>query len=134
MSDDIRTDKIVLREKVKDSLNRLMSQNYIGRTGETYHFLTDVEQDIQKDINNTVVDTASIVEKIAQMIYADIYQTKKFRHGIYDFDFDKMVDGVTTGAVTGGAFCPGGGSAVDPRRRVHFRHEASLPHSCYGCS
>lgn len=102
MSDDIRTDKIVLREKVKDSLNRLMSQNYIGRTGETYHFLTDVEQDIQKDINNTVVDTASIVEKIAQMIYADIYQTKKFRHGIYDFDFDKMVDGVTTGAVTGG--------------------------------
>ena len=102
MSDDIRTDKIVLREKVKDSLNRLMSQNYIGRTGETYHFLTDEEQDIQKDINNTVVDTASIVEKIAQMIYADIYQTKKFRHGIYDFDFDKMVDGVTTGAVTGG--------------------------------
>ena len=102
MSDDIRTDKIVLREKVKDSLNRLMSQNYIGRTGETYHFLTDEEQDIQKDINNTVVDTASIVERIAQMIYADIYQTKKFRHGIYDFDFDKMVDGVTTGAVTGG--------------------------------
>ena len=39
MSDDIRTDKIVLREKVKDSLNRLMSQNYIGRTGETHHFL-----------------------------------------------------------------------------------------------
>ena len=102
MSDDIRTDKIVLREKVRDSLNRLLSQNYIGRTGETYHFLTDEEQDIQKDINSTVVDTASIVERIGQMIYADIYQTKKFRHGIYDFDFDKMVDGVTTGAVTGG--------------------------------
>lgn len=102
MSDDIRTDKIVLREKVRDSLNRLLSQNYIGRTGETYHFLTDEEQDIQKDINNTVVDTASIVERIGQMIYADIYQTKKFRHDIYDFDFDKMVDGVTVGSVTGG--------------------------------
>ena len=36
------------------------------------------------------------------MIYADIYQTKKFRRDKYDFDFDKMVDGVTTGAVTGG--------------------------------
>lgn len=102
MSDDIRTDKIVLREKVRDSLNRLLSQNYIGRTGETYHFLTDEEQDIQKDINNTVVDTASIVERIGQMIYADIYQTKKFRHDIYDFDFDKMVDGVTVGSVTSG--------------------------------
>ena len=102
MADDIRTDKIVLREKVGESLGRLMSQNYIGRSGETYNFLTDEEQDIQRDINNTVVDTASIVERIAQMIYADIYQTKKFRRDKYDFDFDKMVDGVTTGAVTGG--------------------------------
>ena len=102
MADDIRTDKIVLREKVGESLGRLMSQNYVGRSGETYNFLTDEEQDIQRDINNTVVDTASIVERIAQMIYADIYQTKKFRRDKYDFDFDKMVDGVTTGAVTGG--------------------------------
>ena len=102
MADDIRTDKIVLREKVGESLGRLMSQNYIGRSGETYNFLTDEEQDIQRDINNTVVDTASIVERIAQRIYADIYQTKKFRRDKYDFDFDKMVDGVTTGAVTGG--------------------------------
>lgn len=102
MADDIRTDKIVLREKVGESLGRLMSQNYIGRSGETYNFLTDEEQDIQRDINNTVVDTASIVGRIAQMIYADIYQTKKFRRDKYDFDFDKMVDGVTTGAVTGG--------------------------------
>lgn len=102
MADDIRTDKIVLREKVRDSLSRLLSQNYIGRTGDTYNFLTDEEQDIQRDIKNTVVDTASIVERIAQMIYADIYQTKKYRYGKYDFDFDKMVDGVTTGAITGG--------------------------------
>ena len=102
MADDIRTDKIVLREKVGESLGRLMSQNYIGRSGETYNFLTDEEQDIQRDINNTVVDTASIVERIAQMIYADIYQPKKFRRDKYDFDFDKMVDGVTTGAVTSG--------------------------------
>ena len=102
MADDIRTDKIVLREKVGESLSRLMSQNYIGRSGETYNFLTDEEQDIQRYINNTVVDTASIVNRIAQIIYADIYQTKKFRRDKYDFDFDKMVDGVTLGAVTGG--------------------------------
>ncbi len=102
MADDIRTDKIILRGKVRESLNRLQSQNYIGRTGDVYHFLTDEEQDIQKDIKNTVVDTAAIVERIAQMIYADIYQTKKYRYGKYDFDFDKMVDGVTVGAVTGG--------------------------------
>ncbi len=102
MADDIRTDKIVLREKVSDSLNRLMGQNYIGRSGDIYNFLTDEEQDIQKDIKNTVVDTYNIVERIAQIIYSDIYQAKKFRYGKYDFEFDKMVDGVTMGSATGG--------------------------------
>lgn len=102
MADDIRTDKIVLREMVSESLNNLMSQNYIGRTGETYNFLTDEEQDIQRDIRNTVVDTAAIVDRIAQIIYGDIYQTKKFRYCNNDFDFDKMVDGVSSGPVTGG--------------------------------
>lgn len=79
MADDIRTDKINLREKVRDSLNRLMSQNYIGRTAETYNFLTDEEQDIQREIKNTVVDFSTIVERIGQMIYGDIYTTKKYR-------------------------------------------------------
>ena len=65
MADDIRVDKITLRETVRESLNRLLSQNYIGRTGETYNFLTDEEQDIQRAIKNeTSVDTAAIVERI----------------------------------------------------------------------
>lgn len=102
MADDIRVDKITMREAMRGSLNRLLSQNYIGRTGDTYNFLTDEEQDIQREINNTTVDTAAIVERISQMIYGDIFTTRKFRHGIYDFDFDKMVDGVTSGAATGG--------------------------------
>jgi len=102
MADDIRSDKIILREKARESLNRLMSQNYIGRTGDTYNFLTDEEQDIAREIKNTNVDTAAIVERISQMIFADIYTTKKFRYGKYDFDFDKMVDGTTSGSVTGG--------------------------------
>ena len=102
MADDIRADKITLRETVRDSLNRLLSQNYIGRTGDTYNFLTDEEQDIQREIRNTAVDTSSIVERIGQMLFGDIYTTKKYRYGKYDFDFEKMVDGVVVGAPTGG--------------------------------
>ena len=102
MSDDIRVDKIIMREAVRGCLDRLMSQNYIGRTGDTYNFLTDEEQDIQREIRDTNVDTASIVERIAQMIYGDIFTTKKFRYGKYDFAFDQMVDGITVGVATGG--------------------------------
>lgn len=103
MANDIRLDKITMRETVRGSLDRLLSQNYIGRTGDTYNFLTDEEQDIQRDIyKNTQVDTSAIVERIGQMIFADIYTTKKYRHGKYDFPFDQMVDTTSIGAVTGG--------------------------------
>lgn len=102
MADDIRTDKIVLREKVRDSLNRLLNQNYIGRSGEIYNFLTDEEQDIAREIKNTNVDTGRIVETIAQKIYGEIYTSKKYRYEKYDFEFDKMVDGIISGNATGG--------------------------------
>ena len=61
MADDIRLDKITMHEQVRGSLDRLMSQNNIGRTGDTYNFLTDEEQDIQREIKNTPVATADIV-------------------------------------------------------------------------
>lgn len=103
MADDIRLDKITMRKTVQGSLDRLLSQNYIGRAGDTYNFLTDEEQDIQREIyKNTQVDTSAIVERIGQMIFTDIYTTKKHRYGKYDFPFDRMIDNTNIGNVTGG--------------------------------
>lgn len=103
MADDIRVDKIILRERVKSSLDRLLRENYIARSGEAYHFLTDEEQDVQREItNSTHVDTSAIIERIANIIFGDIYSTPKFRYGKYDFAFDRMVDSYTSGAFTGG--------------------------------
>ena len=102
MADDIRVDKVTLREAVKASLGRLLNQNYIARVGDTYNFLTDEEQDIQRDISETSVDTTGVVERIAQTIFGDIYQTKKYRYGKYDFTYDQMVDGINIGALSGG--------------------------------
>lgn len=46
MAEDIRTDKISTRLEIQQSLDRLVSQNYVSRAGDTYTFLTDDEQDI----------------------------------------------------------------------------------------
>ena len=121
MADDIRLDKITMREQVRGSLDRLMSQNYIGRSGDTYNFLTDEEQDIQREIRNTPVATADIVGRIAQMIFADIYTTKKFRYGKYDFAFDQMVDGQAVGALTGGMMLRVLTVATDPTEKNELR-------------
>ena len=121
MADDIRLDKITMREQVRGALDRLMSQNYIGRSGDTYNFLTDEEQDIQREIKNTPVATADIVGRIAQMIFADIYTTKKFRYGKYDFAFDQMVDGQAVGALTGGMLLRVLTVATDPTEKQELR-------------
>ena len=121
MADDIRVDKITMRESVRGSLDRLMREDYIGRTGDTYNFLTDEEQDIQREIKNTPVDTASIVERIAQMIFGDVFTTKKYRYGKYDFAFDQMVDGITVGAVTGGMRLRFLTLATDATEKSEFR-------------
>lgn len=60
MADNINLDKIKMREQVRESLDRLLSQNYIGRNGNTYNFLTDEEQDIARDIKDTSVDRTDI--------------------------------------------------------------------------
>lgn len=101
MADEIGVDKYNLSNKVKASIDRLESQNYIGRTGETYNFLTDEEQDIAREIKNTIVDTASIIGRIGDVIYGDIYSTKKYRYEKNDFTFDKMIDATVVGKLTG---------------------------------
>jgi len=104
MADQINLDKIAMREQIAASLERLLTQNYIGRAGDVYSFLTDEEQDIQRDIyRNTAVDTASIVSKIGSILFGDIYTARKYRYdGRYDFPIDTMVDRVAVGTPTGG--------------------------------
>ena len=121
MADDIRLDKITMREQVRDSLNRLLSQNYIGRTGDTYNFLTDEEQDIQREIKNTTVPNSDIIRSISQMIFADIYTAKKYRSGRYDFSFDQMVDGQPNGVLTGGMMLRVLTAASDPVEKTEMR-------------
>lgn len=102
MVDDIRTDKIALRASVTASLERLQSQNYVSRNGDTYAFLTDEEQDVAVDIKNTVVDSNQITQSIAQTVFGDIYPAKKFKHGRYDFAYDQYIDETLNGSASGG--------------------------------
>ena len=101
MVDDIRADKINMRKEIQGSLDRLVSQNYVARNGDTYTFLTDDEQDIERDIRNTPIDSAAIVQSIAQIVFGDIYLSKKFKYDKYDFSYDKFVDETPIGQLTG---------------------------------
>lgn len=92
MTDDIRADKITMRQTIQQSLDRLVSQNYVSRAGDTYTFLTDDEQDIARDIRNTPVNSADVTLAIGDVIFNKLYASKKFRYGKYDFAYDRQID------------------------------------------
>ena len=106
MIDDIRTDKINLRVKVQNSLERLHNQNYISKEGDVFDFLTNEEQEVSKEIRSMAIDSASIIRNIGDIIFGDLYMGKKFRYknnGIdYDIEYDKIIDDTYIVSSTGG--------------------------------
>lgn len=98
MITSLRADKIAMRQQLQESLDRLVYENYVSRNGETYLFLTDEEQDINREIRQTMVDANEVIHMIGQMVFADIYPGSKYRyHNRYDFSYDRMVDHAVVG-------------------------------------
>lgn len=102
MVDTIDEDKVLLKERVASSLARLQAQNFISRHGDEYSFLTNVEQDIAREIKGTDIDSGAIVEGIAKVIFDDIFTSRKLRVGVNDFPIERYVDGVPHGAEQSG--------------------------------
>ena len=92
MVDDIRADKINTKMNISESLARLEQQNYIARNGDTYSFLTDDEQDVEREIANTAVDTANITKSISDIIFGEIYPNNKYSYNKNAFTYDQKVD------------------------------------------
>lgn len=92
MADSIDADTLALKERVKGALDRLVAQNYVTRDGQRYTFLTDQEQDVEREIQATQIDSADVLERIKQIVYDDIYTNTKFRKGANDFPVDRFMD------------------------------------------
>ncbi|WP_273384065.1 BREX system P-loop protein BrxC [Enorma phocaeensis] len=101
MVDSIDANLLEMRRTVGDALTRLMRQNYVGRSGETYQFLTDDEQEIARAISNTIVEPSRITDRLGQIIFGEIFDSNKLRYGENDFDVEKYVDETRCGAPGG---------------------------------
>jgi hypothetical protein len=89
----IDEDKLALKEKIKTSLNKLVSQTLIQKNGDLYLFLTDDEQDINREIKNTRVDEEAVKKELATYIFQDLYDNPKYRYSAqYQFSFNQKMD------------------------------------------
>ena len=86
-------DKLALREKIKKALSVLISETLVQKNGEEYIFLTDDEQDINREIKDTKIDEELVKKNLREIIFDDLYSNRRFRYSAnYDFDFNKKMD------------------------------------------
>ena len=102
MISNIDDDRIELKEKVEAALRVLQQQMLVQKNGSIYVFLTDEEQEINREIDGQNVEMAEVINKVSEMIFEDIFSDKKYRYpapvnkpafnGRYTFSFNQTVD------------------------------------------
>lgn len=93
MLTNINEDKLALKERIKEALRKLISQTLIQKNGDVYTFLTDDEQDINRDIKDMKIDEEVVKRELGNYIFQDIYDDKKFKYSTsYSFAFNRKMD------------------------------------------
>lgn len=93
MVTNIDEDKLKLKDKIKVSLRKLIAQTLIQKNGDYYLFLTDDEQDINREIKQVKIDEDIIKRELANYIFHDIYDEKKYTYSKeYSFSYNQKMD------------------------------------------
>ena len=96
MISSIDDDRIELKEKVEDALKVLRQQMLVQKNGPVYVFLTDEEQEINREIDSQNVEMAEVITKVSETVFEDLYSDKRYRYpefnGRYAFSFNQSVD------------------------------------------
>lgn len=96
MVDNIHNDRLALKAQVEAALRVLTQQMLVQKNGSVYVFLTNEEQEINNEIEREDVETSAVVAKAAELIFAGILTSDKYRYpafnGRYTFSFNQVVD------------------------------------------
>ncbi len=94
MVENIDQDKLELKKRVDESLRRLESEKLIIKNGNQFIFLTDEEQDVNREIREVSIDRSEIIDKVGdELLYALFGDNRKYRYGDrHDFGFNTVID------------------------------------------
>lgn len=86
-------------KRIQAALNRLDSESYVQRNGEVYEYLTDEEQDIEKEIKNTGIDSTDVTDYLNRVLFEEIIGGVKVRYtgNSQDYTLGKRLDSSNIG-------------------------------------
>ncbi|KKH46858.1 BREX system P-loop protein BrxC [Methanosarcina sp. 1.H.A.2.2] len=83
-------DKVKLKQRIIESLRRLEDQTLINKSEDKYYFLTNEEQDINREIKGIDIEEHQILEEIHGMLYEQKQGICPASHR--DYKFNKAID------------------------------------------
>lgn len=88
-----------LGKQVQEALNLLESQSYVQRNGNLYEYLTNEEQEIEKEIKAVDVDSSEVSNKLFRYLSSDILKANKLKYAKngQDFPFGYKLDDIVQG-------------------------------------
>ncbi len=96
MISSLDDDRLALKERVEDALKILARQNLVQQNGNLYVFLTDEEQEINREIDQQQVEMSEVINKASELLFEDIFPDKKYKYpafnGRYTFGFNQAMD------------------------------------------
>ncbi len=77
----------------------LETQSYVQRNGNVYEYLTNEEQEIEKEIKSVDVDSSEVSNKLFKYLSSDILKTNKLKYAKngQDFPFGYKLDDIVQG-------------------------------------
>lgn len=76
-----------LAKEVQEALALLETQTYIQRNGNTYEYLTDLEQDMEKEIKAVDIDASELSARLNKIVAGDVIKTSKLKYAKNGQDF-----------------------------------------------
>jgi hypothetical protein len=125
--DQIDADRLALRQQITESLQRLERETLISRSGEVYFFLTNEEQDINREIKNVELSSGEEARLLSELIFDEVLKGQrkhKYTANKMDFPFNRRCDGFPVGNQMDGALLV---SVLTP---LADAYEAAKDHQC----
>lgn len=93
MVESLNEDKVLLKNKISESLKALEKETLIQRNGDEFDFLTNAEQDVNKQINHVDYNEGEVKRTILEIVYDKVLENTKLRYkNRYDFSLNRYVD------------------------------------------
>lgn len=76
-----------LAKQVQEALTLLETQTYVQRNGNVYEYLTDLEQDMEKEIKAVDIDASELSGRLNKILSGDVIKTSKLKYAKNGQDF-----------------------------------------------